>query len=119
MAALRGFFRPEFLNRIHDIVEFQPLLPEYIKQIVQMRLQALAEGLLKSYGTHVVFEDGLVDHLVKESQSDAFGARHVQRVVDKSVGGALAERIASGELRGISRIVCTLQDGKIVLLSDQ
>jgi ATP-dependent Clp protease ATP-binding subunit ClpB len=95
-ALLRQTIRPEFLNRIDDIILFKPLTQGDIKQVVDLQLKRVGALLAQKEMTLVVTEDAK-DWLARLGYDPSFGARPLKRVIQKHVVNALSERILAGE----------------------
>lgn len=89
MASLRGFFRPEFLNRIGDIIAFRPLGKPELLRIVELQLGQV-RGLLERRGLSLSVDDRAKAALVDQSYDPALGARPLQRAIVKSIQDPLA-----------------------------
>ncbi len=97
-AQLREFFRPEFLNRVDEVLTFDALSREQIRQIVDVQLRHL-EGYLADRGMTLSVSDVAKDMLAEEGYSPEFGARPLKRVLQRRLQNPLAEAILSGDLR--------------------
>lgn len=97
MQVLQGHFRPEFLNRLDDIIIFHRLDKEQIAAIVRLQLAILAERL-RARDITLSFTDALVDFVCEEGFDPQFGARPIKRVIQREIEDALAKAILSGEL---------------------
>jgi len=95
MDTLQQYFRPEFLNRLDDIILFHRLDKEHIKQIVRLQLAILAARMAKR-NLQLSFSDALVDHLAIAGFDPAFGARPLKRLIQKELEDALAKQILAG-----------------------
>jgi ATP-dependent Clp protease ATP-binding subunit ClpB len=111
MALLRNSFRPEFLNRIDDIVVFNPLSREDIRKIVDIQL-ARVRDLLTGQGVALILDGGVEDVLAEEGYDPDFGARPLKRVIQRLVENPIAELILRTRPAKVS---VTVEDGKIVL----
>jgi ATP-dependent Clp protease ATP-binding subunit ClpB len=111
MALLRNSFRPEFLNRIDDIVVFNPLSREDIRKIVDIQL-ARVRDLLTGQGVALILDRGVEDVLAEEGYDPDFGARPLKRVIQRLVENPIAELILRTRPAKVS---VTVEDGKIVL----
>jgi len=89
---LKSHLRPEFLNRIDDIVVFKRLEPEALKGIVKIQARRLS-NILSDRGMSLELTDGCVDLLVEKGYDPAFGARPVRRVILKEIQDPMAEQI--------------------------
>ena len=96
---LMNFFRPEFLNRVDDIVVFKPLQAEQIKDIVKLVLKELAERLAKQLEIKLTASDEAVAHLASAGFDPAFGARPLKRLIVHTVETLLARKIVAGEIK--------------------
>ncbi|MEO0070442.1 MAG: type VI secretion system ATPase TssH, partial [candidate division WOR-3 bacterium] len=92
MALLRRHFRPEFLNRIDEIVVFEPLTKAEIRKIVDLQLNRLKQQLTEE-GIEVIIEPGVEDMLAQEGYDPEFGARPLKRVIQSRIENQLARLI--------------------------
>ena len=92
MKALQEFLRPEFLNRVDEVVYFHQLTEENFRAIAALMLGELRDSLAKK-GLTLSWEDSLLDYLVKKSYSAVYGARNLRRLVQKELEDAIAARI--------------------------
>ncbi len=95
---LRGTFRPEFLNRIDEIVVFHPLTREHLKQIVELELAAVQRRLADRHITLEVTDEAKA-YLGREGYDPVFGARPLRRTIQREVENALARLVLAGEVR--------------------
>jgi len=95
---LRNIFRPEFLNRVDEIITFHSLTDAELKKIVLIQLEGLRTRLAER---HIAIElsDAAVEHLVKVGYDPTFGARPLKRAIQKEVETPLARRLVGGEIR--------------------
>jgi len=96
MEALRFHFKPEFLNRVDDIIIFHRLTKEHLRQIVDLQVQRLVKRL-EEHGIHLVLTDRARDFLAEAGFDPIYGARPLRRVIQKQVQDSLAKLILSGE----------------------
>lgn len=89
-------FKPEFINRVDEIVVFEALSQEQIRSIVDIQLQSVVQRLA-AIGLQVVFSDAVKDHLAEAGYDPVFGARPLKRVIRQMVENPLAEKILSGD----------------------
>jgi ATP-dependent Clp protease ATP-binding subunit ClpB len=94
---LRGHFKPEFLNRIDDIVVFKQLAKENIAQIIDVQLEKLRRNLADR-GIAIVLEDSAKELLVKEGYDPTFGARPLKRAIQSLIQNPLAVKLLNGEI---------------------
>ena len=111
---LKKAFRPEFLNRIDDIIVFAHLNQEEIRQIVDLMLKDLFKRLSERDLT-IDVTDAAKDYLAKEGYSEAYGARPLRRVIQKKIEDVLAEEILSGNYVTNDKLLMDFRDEKIVI----
>jgi ATP-dependent Clp protease ATP-binding subunit ClpB len=117
LAALNEFLRPEFINRVDEIICFNRLSKENFGQITRIMLGELAEALGEK-GITFTYDNALVEHLVDASYSEEYGARNLRRQIQKELEDAIASKIIYSYENPISSIFATCQDGKIVLTAE-
>ncbi|RXP45594.1 ATP-dependent chaperone ClpB [Lutibacter sp. HS1-25] len=110
---LRQTIRPEFLNRIDEILMFTPLNKAEIKQIVKLQLNGLIK-MLKSQDIQIEYTEDLVEALAELGFDPQFGARPVKRVIQKEVLNKLSKEILAGKVTATSHILLDAFDNKIV-----
>ena len=114
MKALQEFLRPEFINRVDEIVYFHQLTEENFRGIAGIMLEEL-KAALEEKGYHFTYDDALVDYLVKKSYSAAYGARNLRRCIRKDVEDPMAARIIESYETPITQIKATAEDGAVEL----
>ncbi len=114
MTAIKKFFRPEFFNRIDDVLSFQALSKKHIIAITRIEMERLAErDRIKDNNITLVFADRLVDFIADIGFSPLYGARPIQRAIEKHVVRALTEYLQSEELGGVVTLDCEKDQIKI------
>ncbi len=113
-AALKDIFRPEFLNRLDEILEFDSLTKEQIREIVKLQLNDFSKRLADQELTIDVDAKAL-DVLVQDGYDPAYGARPVKRALQRDLENPIAKRIVAGEYPPGSKIRVTAKDGQIEL----
>ncbi|MCS7048892.1 MAG: ATP-dependent chaperone ClpB [Verrucomicrobiae bacterium] len=113
MSELRAHFRPEFLNRVDEIVLFKPLTFAQIKRIVELQLKLLRQRLAER---HIELEltEAAKDHIAREGYDPVYGARPLKRFLQRHVETALSRRILAGEVRDNSRVRVDYRRGELV-----
>ena len=114
MKALRDFLRPEFLNRVDEIVCFNHLTKENFSGIARIMLDELKTSLSEK-GFAFRYDDALVDYLVEKSYSLTYGARNLRRLIQKELEDPMASRIIDNFEHPITQISATAQDGAVQL----
>ncbi|HIU72623.1 MAG TPA: ATP-dependent Clp protease ATP-binding subunit, partial [Candidatus Galloscillospira excrementipullorum] len=116
LKALESFLRPEFINRVDEIVAFRPLSKEDFVKIAGIMLDDLQKAVQQNGRTLTVGE-GVVQKLVEDSYSEKYGARNLRRAVEKEVEDALATLIVESHGRDVEHLTVQMEDGKIVARS--
>ena len=114
MKALRDFLRPEFLNRVDEIVCFNHLTKENFSGIARIMLDELKTSLSEK-GFAFRYDDALVDYLVDKSYSLTYGARNLRRLIQKELEDPMASRIIDNFEHPITQISATARDGVVQL----
>ncbi len=110
---LMRFFRPEFLNRVDDIVVFKALQEEQIKDIVKLILKELSDRLQKQLDMTLTASDEAVAYLAGAGFDPAFGARPLKRLIVHTVENILGKKIVAGEIGTGTKVKVVLKDGNI------
>ena len=98
MAELRQTFRPEFLNRIDDIIVFRALTEQDIEEVARRMLKTVA-GRMEAMDIHLDASDEAVKELAKEGFDPRYGARPLRRAIQSKVEDAVAEKMLDGTLK--------------------
>ena len=116
MKALRDFLRPEFINRVDEVIYFHQLTEENFRDIARIMLDELKTSLAdKGFG--FLYDDGVVDVLVKKSYSAAYGARNLRRCIQKELEDPMANLIIDAFEHPVTQLKATAEDGQIRLYS--
>ena len=112
MRVLRAHFRPEFLNRVDDIVVFHPLTRDHIRRIVDVQMRRVAKRLAEK---HIAIElnDNASEFLAEQGYDPAYGARPLKRVIQRLVLDPLAMEILAGKIREDSRVTISEEGGRL------
>ena len=114
--ALNDFLRPEFINRVDEIIYFHRLTEENIRAIASLMLEDLRTAMAER-GTALTWDESVITYLAEKGYSAAYGARNLQRLIQKDIEDAIATEIID-HLKGVAKTVgLTVQDGKIVVLA--
>ena len=114
MDEVKQLFRPEFLNRIDDIIVFHPLDKDDVKQIAVLRLKDTAARVLHNVGITLEYSDELVDHIAEEGYDPVYGARPLLRVIQNQIEDELAEAVLIGKFKEGDTVKVGVEDGKVV-----
>lgn len=116
---LKYSFRPEFLNRVDEIIVFQALQKEQIKQITALLLQKLAARFNENQGGRLSWDEPALEYLADAGYEPAFGARPLKRLIQQEVETALARQIIAGEVPpGCNMLITADQDRLIIKRCD-
>ncbi len=110
---LMNFFRPEFLNRVDDIVVFKPLQAEQIKDIVKLVLHELSERLNKQLELTLDADEDAIEFLAQAGFDPAFGARPLKRLIVHTVENILGRKIVAGEIKNGDHAQVVLHNGAV------
>lgn len=113
MGELRNTFRPEFLNRVDDIIVFQRLTKENIKEIAS-RLLAVLQKRVEDMGIEVTFSDEAVSKIADAGFDDVYGARPLKRAIQSRIEDALSEEMLKGNVKKGGKYICDVKDDKFV-----
>ncbi len=116
MEELKKTFRPEFLNRVDDIIVFHQLQEEHLKQIVELMLKSLL-GRIKEMNINVEVTDKAKALLVEKGYDQEYGARPLRRAIQKMVEDQLSEEMLKGEVKYGSDVLIDAEDDKLVFNS--
>ena len=112
MKELRGHFKPEFLNRVDEVIIFNPLSEEHIGSIVKLQITEV-EKRLAERGYHLRVSEKAVSLLVKEGYDPVYGARPLKRAIQRQLLNPLSVKILGGEVKEGSTIVAEVKGGEI------
>ena len=113
MELMKKAVRPEFLNRIDDVIMFKPLMKDVLKEIVRIQINQLQERL-EDAAVDLTVTSEAEDYLVELGYDPQFGARPLKRVIQKEVVNELSKQIISGKIKKDGALVVDVLDGKMV-----
>ena len=114
LEVLKRTVRPEFLNRIDEVIMFEPLSQTDIRDILRMQMAVLQEKLAEN-GVNISFTQEFEDYMSTKGYEPAYGARPIKRLMQKELVNLLAKSILDGHVRRDSVITVDVQDGRIVV----
>jgi ATP-dependent Clp protease ATP-binding subunit ClpB len=117
MDVLKQMLRPEFLNRVDDVVMFHPLMKKEIKGIIRIQLEGLKRQLAEQ-GIQLEFSDYALDYLVQRGFDPQYGARPLKRVIQKDVINLLSRKIIAGDLDKSKPVLIDVFDGVVVIRNE-
>ena len=112
MKALNEFLRPEFINRVDEVICFNQLTEENFRGIAALMLGEVRD-VLAERGQQLVWDDKLIDHLVEKGYSVTYGARNLRRLIQKEIEDVVAEKIIECRGEDIKTISLSVADGKV------
>ncbi|MGB9553285.1 MAG: AAA family ATPase, partial [bacterium] len=113
MEEVKKNFRPEFLNRLDEVIVFHPLEPEHIRRIVDLMISRIGKEI-KSKKLYLVLTDSAKDLLAQKGFDPTFGARPLRRTIQHMVENPLSEKILEGEFQEGDTVVIDCEDSTIV-----
>ena len=117
MALLRQTIRPEFLNRIDEIILFQPLMKTEIKGIISIQLTDL-QRLIAKNGVNLQFSEYILDYLAENGYDPQFGARPLKRLIQREIVNQLSKRLLAGDLDKSQPVLVDIFDGTVVFRNE-
>ncbi|MFN8248257.1 MAG: ATP-dependent chaperone ClpB [Ferruginibacter sp.] len=114
---LRQTIRPEFLNRIDEIIMFQPLMKSEIKGIIQIQLNSLRK-MLAANDIDLQFSEYALDYLAENGYDPQFGARPLKRLIQKEIVNQLSKRILAGDIDKSKPVLVDVFDGTVVFRNE-
>ncbi|MBR5454134.1 MAG: ATP-dependent Clp protease ATP-binding subunit, partial [Clostridia bacterium] len=113
MAALKATFRPEFLNRLDEIIVFNKLTEKDIEAITRIMLKELT-ARIESLGVNINFSDEAVALLAKEGFDPVYGARPLRRAITRKIEDSFSGEMLEGKIKAGDSVTVSVNDGEIV-----
>jgi ATP-dependent Clp protease ATP-binding subunit ClpB len=117
MLLLKQTIRPEFLNRIDEVIMFQPLMKKEIKGIIKIQLDSLKQ-LVAQTGINLQFGEYALDYLAENGYDPQFGARPLKRLIQKEIVNQLSKRILAGDIDKSRPVLVDVFDGVVVFRNE-
>ena len=117
MDLLRQTLRPEFLNRVDEVIMFHPLMRKEIKGIIRIQLDDLKNRVAQQ-GIQLEFSDYALDYFSEQGFDPQFGARPLKRLIQKDIINLLSKKIISGELDKTKPVLIDVFDGVVVVRNE-
>ena len=118
MALLRETLRPEFLNRVDDVIMFRPLMKNDIKGIIRIQLEHLQKQLMQQ-DINLQFTDYALDYLAERGFDPQYGARPLKRVIQKDIINMLSRKIIGGEIDKSIPVLIDVFDGVVAMRNER
>ncbi|MFR5602401.1 MAG: AAA family ATPase, partial [Lachnospiraceae bacterium] len=113
MDEVKRLFKPEFLNRIDDIIVFHPLNREHMTEIVTIMLTSIMKRTIRQMDIHLTVEDSAKTFLVEKGYDEKYGARPLRRTIQSMIEDKLAEEILDGAVKSGDEVTVTAEDGTL------
>jgi ATP-dependent Clp protease ATP-binding subunit ClpB len=117
MVLLRQTIRPEFLNRVDEIIMFRPLMKKEIEGVVKIQLNNLKSLIAKS-GINLEFTDYALEFLADQGFDPQFGARPLKRLIQKEIVNALSKKILAGDIDKVHPVLVDVFDNMVVFRNE-
>ncbi|AKM78097.1 MAG: ATP-dependent chaperone ClpB [Candidatus Wolfebacteria bacterium GW2011_GWE1_48_7] len=114
--ALKDTFRPEFLNRLDEIIVFNPLTPKEIESIVEIQINEVLHRL-QQRNLNVTIDASVKKHIAEHGFDPDYGARPIKRLIQKTILDQLADRIIKGEFNNVKKIKISFKDSRLNIVS--
>ena len=113
---MRQTLRPEFYNRVDEIIIFTPLSKNHLKGIISIQLRDLAERL-NSQNIHLQLSQDALQFIIERGYDPAMGARPIKRLIQKEILNALSKSLLAGKVKKDETVVMDVFDGQVVFRS--
>jgi len=113
MEELRKTFRPEFLNRLDEIIVFHPLEDVHLRQIASLMIQNVAKRL-EEKNIFLEVSEAAKEYMIKQGFDPLYGARPLRRVIQKTLEDRLSEEILAGRVKMGDKVLLDVEDDKLV-----
>ena len=117
MAEVKDVFRPEFINRVDELIVFHALEPDDIRKIAGLMLGTVAKRLTER-GKKLIYDDDVIAYLATEGYDASYGARPLRRTIQRVVEDALSEEIIAGRVALGDSVRLSVADGKIAFAKE-
>ena len=118
MNLLRKTIRPEFLNRVDEIIMFSPLMKKQIMGIVKIQLEGL-KSMVAGNGIELTFSEYLLEFLAEQGYDPQFGARPLKRLIQKQIINSLSKRILAGDIDKSKTVLVDVFDGVVIFRNEE
>ncbi len=111
---LKNFFKPEFINRLDEIIVFEPLSKEHIGNIAKIQLEHLQKRLLQTHNIQLTVDDKALIYLAENGYDNEFGARPLKRLIQQEVENVLALKILNSEIKDNTEVILSANENGLV-----
>ena len=114
MEEVKKFFKPEFINRIDEIMVFHPLTKQDMKQIITLLTKTLTTRCKEQLDLNLTISSALKEHIVEKYSEPKMGARPLKRAVQNVIEDKLAEEVLSGKIKAGDKVTAGVKNGEVV-----
>ena len=118
MKEVKDLFRPEFINRVDELIVFHSLSEEEIRKITELMLKQVADRL-EEQEIRLKWDESVTEKLAKDGYDPKFGARPLRRLIQRTVEDTLSEELLTGQVRLGQEIMLTVQDDRVVITGNE
>jgi ATP-dependent Clp protease ATP-binding subunit ClpC len=115
---VKKLFRPEFINRIDELVVFHPLATDHIKEIAKVMITRLTKRLQENIGVDIQFTEEAMNFLVEKGYDQAYGARPLRRTIQTHIEDKLSDALLDASVEEGSKIQVDVKEGSIVFVNE-
>jgi ATP-dependent Clp protease ATP-binding subunit ClpC len=115
MSEVRKVFKPEFLNRLDDIIVFHALTKEQVKAIAELMVNRLKKRLLDEHRIELQVEPSAMEVLISRGYDEKYGARPMRRTIERLLEDPIAEKILAHEFPEGCKVIAEAQNGEILV----
>ena len=119
MDEVKKVFRPEFLNRIDDIIVFHPLTTDNIRAIAEVMVKGIIKRISRNVGIELELTEDAINYLAEKGYNQAYGARPLRRTIQNMVEDKLSDSILEGTIRDGDYVKVMTEDGEIILVNEK
>ena len=114
MKALNEFLRPEFINRVDEVICFEQLTEDNFRAIAELMLNELRE-LMLAKGIELRWDAALTDHLTRKGYSVTYGARNLRRLIQKEIEDVIAQKLIDSRGENVTAVELSAADGEVTV----
>ena len=118
MKEVKDLFRPEFINRVDELIVFHSLSEEEIRRITELMLKQVADRL-EEQEIRLTWDESVTEKLAKDGYDPKYGARPLRRLIQRTVEDTLSEELLTGQVRLGQEIVLTVKDDKVMITNNE
>ncbi len=116
MEEVKKLFRPEFVNRVDEIIVFHPLTTDHIRSIADIMIKSLLNRITYNVGINITLTPKCLDFLVEKGYNQAYGARPLRRTIQSYIEDKLSDKILEGDLKEGDNVLIDIQDDEVIFI---